>query len=320
MCIRDRSCSGQGSCSPGSVNSETQGVGCGLCGSKSQQRDQTCNASCGWDGFGGWYDTTACGGQGSCTPGQVNTESQSVGCGNCGSKTQQRSQTCNGSCGWGGFSGWSDVSSCGGQGSCSPGATNSETQTVGCGNCGSKTQQRDQTCNGSCGWGSFGGWYDTGGCGVQGECSPGAVDVESQQAACGNCGFQAQTRQRTCSGSCGWGGFSGWSNVGTCSESGECSAGAVETQTQEVACTSACGAGFVQQSRSRTCSGSCGWGGWSAWSNIKSCNGPGQVCTPSEVTQGTAPGCGPFAQINLSVCDPSGCGWEHYCEDCIFCK
>ena len=123
-------------------------------------------------------------GQGLCTPGQVETDSQA--CGNCGSQTRTRSCTSN--CGWGSWSAWGG---CGSQGVCAPGATDSASQA--CGNCGNQSHSR--TCNASCQWDAFGGWS---GCSGQGTCAPGATQ------GCGD--TSAPCEQQTCGSNCQWGG------------------------------------------------------------------------------------------------------------------
>ncbi|MFL5321766.1 MAG: hypothetical protein ACJ790_19040, partial [Myxococcaceae bacterium] len=77
------SCSGQGSCAPGSTRQVS-------CGNMCQTRVQTCSSSCEWDG-----GQTSCGGGGVCSPGSV----ESRACNDCGAQTR----TCDGGCQWGGY-------------------------------------------------------------------------------------------------------------------------------------------------------------------------------------------------------------------------
>ena len=109
-------------CTPGETGLED----CGQCGT----RTRTCAENCTWGGFG------ACVGQGVCSPGDTENESQTVSCGQCGEQQQQRTRTCTGSCTWGDFGPFNNVGGCNNQGVCSPGATDTQTQTVSCGLCG----------------------------------------------------------------------------------------------------------------------------------------------------------------------------------------
>jgi hypothetical protein len=126
--------------------------------------------------------------------------------------------------------------------------------------------------------------------GIWGACTaPAACDCVDgdppRDVPCGFCG----TQQQLCVGGA-------WTNAGSCSSSGECAAGATETDTAACACGS--------QSRTRTCSPTCGWGAWSAFG---ACSGGG-VCTPGAALAGT---CGiPAGSETCSqqVCTGS-CGW-----------
>ncbi len=114
---------------------------------------------------------------------------------------------------------------------------------------------------------------------IGGQCSPGQNDTQSQ--ACGNCG--TQTRSRSCTGGCTWGGWSAW---GACNGQGACAAGATQSQ--------GCGNCGTQ---TRTCNGSCQWGGWGG------CGGAGP-CAP-----GATQACGDTsASCKQNTCNGS-CQW-----------
>lgn len=167
------------------------------CGSKGTQT-RTCKAACSGEDCTAW---------GQCVGQQCVGEKPSTtkACGKCGTQTQ--SVDCDDKTGlWspGGFG------TCTGEGICSPG------ETAECGNEGSKT------CGDSCGWGT---------------CEGEKIDCEgSNSQACGNCGTQTRTCDRT-SGK--------WNTWGECVGEKECAIGATET----------CGDGKGV----KLCSDTCGW-------------------------------------------------------------
>ncbi len=122
----------------------------------------------------------------------------------------------------------------------------------------------------------------------QGVCKPGEVQSENQ--GCGSCGTQSRTR--TCSSQCGWGGWSAW---GTCGGQGVCAPGQTDSQSQ------GCG-NCGTQSRSRTCTAQCGWGAYGSWGG---CGGQGP-CTPGATDFNCGDVC--LAKVCQSNCQWGGCG------------
>ncbi|GMV44354.1 MAG: hypothetical protein AMXMBFR64_60700 [Myxococcales bacterium] len=261
-------CLGQGVCSVGQSDTQTQWVSCGSCGQQQQQRTRTCDGTCSWGSFGAWQNVGTCTGQGVCAPGSAESQDQWVTCGYCGQQQQTRSHTCTSSCSWGTWGSWQNVGSCLNQGVCGSGQTESQNQTVSCGNCGSQSQTRSRTCSTSCSWGTWGSWQNVGSCSGQGVCSPGATESQTQYVSCGLCGSQLQVRTRTCTSSCGWGAWSSWQNSGSCTGQGVCSPGAKQMESQIAACS---GCSSREQERTRTCSTSCQWGAWGSWVNVYNC-------------------------------------------------
>ena len=139
-------CNGGGVCVAGTVEPGMQT--CGSCGTGTQTRSRTCDATtCQWGAFTAW---SACvgGGSGVCTPGQVDMATQA--CGNCGSGTQTRTRSCDVSmgCVWGAWSGWS---ACSGASGCTPGSTRGGCDTN---SLGAATACGVNTCQSNCTWGA----------------------------------------------------------------------------------------------------------------------------------------------------------------------
>ena len=336
-------CLGQTGCTPGQVFSETQSVSCGLCGSQSQERSRTCSDTCGLPEWGPWVDVGSCNGEGSCNPGAVENQTQSVSCGLCGSQAQTRSRQCNSSCSWSDWGSWSNVGTCSGQGTCTPGQTlevgcgncgtqvavcqsdcnwgglgacvgsgecsaaeiQTETSQIACGNCGVQHRERSRVCTGSCSFGAWGAWINVGGCQGSQECAQGSSEIQTQEVPCGQCGSQTQERARTCGFGCNWGAFGAWSNVGGCDGQGACEVGQTNTQTQFVGCGNC---GEQQQQRTQTCTSTCNWGGFGGWSNVGGCVDQG-VCAAG-ATETTGSGCGECQQRSRT-CN-AGCSWGSY--------
>ena len=261
-------CTGQGSCSVGQSETQEQWVACGSCGLQQQTRTRSCDGTCSWGGWTPWQNVGVCSSQGTCSPGEGDTQDQWVTCGYCGSQQQTRARTCSGSCSWGSWGSWQNVGSCASQGVCGSGQSDSQTQYVSCGSCGSQQQTRSRTCSGTCSWGSWGSWQNVGSCGGQGVCTSGQQQTETKTVGCGLCGSQVQKRTRTCSATCGWGSWSAWQNSGSCTGQGVCTPGTKQKESKITPCS---GCSSREQERSRTCSSGCGWGSWSSWSNVYPC-------------------------------------------------
>jgi hypothetical protein len=241
----------------GQTKSETTTGSCGQCGTEPLKRDQVCNGSCQWNGFGGWYSIGSCTGQGECSNGQTDYQLGTGDCEKCGTVPQRRDRTCNNGCGWEDWGGWYNIGSCSGQGVCETGEQGSNAQTTGCEKCGSQLQVAYRTCTDSCTWGGYSAWQDLGPCDGQGLCEPNEVGTEYKSGvACGNCGTKTQFRQRTCNNGCSWGGWGGWQDTNGpldgCSGEGLCSAGNTQSCIPSW-WDSAC------YQYGKTCNGDCGW-------------------------------------------------------------
>ena len=293
-------CNGEGVCAADQAESDSRDISCGNCGTQAQTRSRSCTATCGWDAWGAWSNVGGCSGSGECADGASQSQDQDITCGNCGSQAQTRSRSCSGSCSWPAWGGWSNVGGCTDEGACGVGQNDTDSRDISCGNCGTQAQTRSRGCTAECGWAAWGGWSNVGGCSGSGECSSGSSQSQDQGVDCGNCGSQDQTRSRSCSGSCSWGGWGGWSNVGGCSGSGECAVSTSQSQNQDVDCGNC---GSQEQTRSRSCSGSCSWGGWGGWSNVGGCSGSG-VCYGGQ-TQSESRSC-------------EGCGTQTRTQTCGF--
>ena len=123
---------GLAACAAGSVETDTQS--CGACGS--QSRTRVCTEAC---QLGAWSDFGDCGGQGECSPGQVETDTATCNANSCGQKTRTRS--CSEGCTWGG---WSDFGVCEGgmveadASPDSPVVQRFDLGTMSCGQCGAE--------------------------------------------------------------------------------------------------------------------------------------------------------------------------------------
>ncbi len=92
-------CAGMGECMAGTPGSEDQP--CGTCGG-TQTHTRTCDPTCHWGAWGPWSACTMT--TVACTPGAMESGSQSCGCSDAG--TQSRVRTCEPTCTWGAWSGW----------------------------------------------------------------------------------------------------------------------------------------------------------------------------------------------------------------------
>lgn len=138
-------CSGEGVCVAGMVDSEDQA--CGTCGTGTQTRSRTCDATtCQWGTYTSW---SACvgGGAGTCMPGQTDTDTQP--CGRCNSGHHTRTRSCDSTtCDWGS---WGAFGACTGESGCVPGDTR-----TGCdmNSTGAATSCGVNVCTSSCTWGT----------------------------------------------------------------------------------------------------------------------------------------------------------------------
>lgn len=117
-------CSDEGVCAATDVpQSESQS--CGTCGTGTQMRTRSCDATtCQWGTWSGW-GTCSGGEMGTCSPGQTDMQTQACP-GGCANQTRTRSCDTAASCTWGTWSSWSTCPSCGpvcGNSSCESGET-----------------------------------------------------------------------------------------------------------------------------------------------------------------------------------------------------
>ncbi|MEZ0314390.1 MAG: hypothetical protein ACAI38_21695 [Myxococcota bacterium] len=296
------------SCIPGTQTSEPVSCGANACGA-TFTRTSTCQSNgCGWSS----QDGAGCP---VCNVGDTGARGCTTIEGRCGTETR----ACTGSCDWGTWQGC--VANAG---SCVPGTQSRTPLSCGPNSCGA-TYDQVSTCNGA-------------GCGFsityEGSC-PTCAQGQQETADCttgdGRCGIQT----RTCSGVCDWGGWSACvpradsclpgqqtstpiscggglcgatiNQVSTCNANGcgwststsgscpQCSAG----QTEQGDCTTASGACGTQ---SRTCSGTCDWGGWSG------CAPRPDACTPNAIQSRSCTWACGLPGSQTAICN--GCGWD----------
>ena len=285
-------CATEANCGPGDIDQEEDPCGDGT----NRVRSRACEPDlCTWGEWTAWSECgglpdagmdasggdTGSGDAGSaCTPGDIESETET--CGPCDTGERTRTRTCLGATRtWGPWSDWGACSVADVE-ACEPGET--ESQSESCGTCGTGERTRSRTCLGaSCTWGP---WSDWGACGGDaGECTPG--QRETQDRACGNCG--EQSRSRTCNDSCGWSAWSSWSS---CSGEGVCSPGARDTGCDR------CG--------ERVCSASRSWSACQPRS--------GNQCLWESGTNWRC--CG---SSRWQYCLPDTCRWSTDCAACSGC-
>jgi hypothetical protein len=167
------------SCVPGTVETETQSCGPGMCGA-TETITRTCRADgCGWGSSGSGCPV--------CATGETDTRSCTTGSGQCG----QQTRTCTDVCDWG--VGWSACEAL--PSACTPGATETRSCSHACGS-GEQLWQCDG-CQ----------WVPTSSCEpTDAVCTPGEEQLEPCVPGVPECGQRGQRCTDTCT----------WTPVCTC--------------------------------------------------------------------------------------------------------